>query len=190
MIVNRTFAQQYLADRDPLGRMFRYGENKTPYVVVGIVADTKNMSIGEDDQPQLYEDLARIDDDRTRVEFVVRSSTPPGTQLQAVRAALRRAEPNAGLEVATLYSSIGLAFLPSQVGAALLGGIGALGLVLATIGLYGVIAYSVSRRTREIGRASGVGRGSPRHRLHGTEECGKADIDRRGYRPALRLLPG
>jgi putative ABC transport system permease protein len=151
VIVNRTFTQQYLADRDPLGRMFRYGENKTPYVVVGIVAGTKNMSIGEDDQPQLYEDLARIDDDRTRVEFVVRSTTPPGTQLQAVRAALRRAEPNAGLEVATLYSSIGLAFLPSQVGAALLGGIGVLGLVLATIGLYGVMVYSVSRRTREIG---------------------------------------
>jgi predicted permease len=151
VIVNRIFAQRYLADRDPLGRMFRYGENKTPYVVVAIVDGTKNISIGEDPQPQLYEDLARSDNDRTRIEFVVGSATPPGTQLQAVRAALRRAEPNAGLEVETLYSSIGLAFLPSQAGAALLGGIGVLGLMLATIGLYGVMVYSVSRRTREIG---------------------------------------
>jgi len=150
-IVNRTFAQRYLMDRDPLGRVFRYGEAKTPYMVVGIVGGTKNLSIGEEDQPQLYEDLARIDNDRARVQFVVSSSTPPGMQLQAVRAALRRAEPNAGLEVATLYSSIGLAFLPSQVGAALLGGIGVLGLMLATMGLYGVMVYSVSRRTREIG---------------------------------------
>jgi predicted permease len=151
VIVNRTFAQRYLADRDPLGRTFLWGDNKEIYAVVGLVDATKNFSIGEDDQPQLYEDLARIDNDRTRVEFVVRSATPPATQLQAVRAALRRLEPNAGLEVATLYSSIGLAFLPSQVGAALLGGIGVLGLMLATIGLYGVMVYSVSRRTREIG---------------------------------------
>ncbi|MGD0365030.1 MAG: ABC transporter permease [Bryobacteraceae bacterium] len=151
VIVNRTFAQRYLADRDPLGRLFRYGEDRVPYRVVGIVDPTKNLSIGEEPQPQLYEDLSRIDNDRTRLEFVVRSSTPPATELRAVRATLRRAEPDAGLEVATLYSSIGLAFLPSQVGAALLGGVGVLGLLLATIGLYGVMVYSVSCRTREIG---------------------------------------
>ncbi|MGO4883701.1 MAG: ABC transporter permease [Bryobacteraceae bacterium] len=151
VIVNRAFAQRYLADRDPLGRTFLWGEKKAPHTIVGIVDGTKNLSIGEDDQPQLYEDLARIDDDRGRLGFVLRSATPPATQLQAVRAALRRVEPNAGLQVATLYSSIGLAFLPSQMGAALLGGIGVLGLILATVGLYGAMVYAVSRRTREIG---------------------------------------
>jgi predicted permease len=151
VVVNRVFAERYLAGRDPLGRSFLWGFNKTPSLIVGIVEGTKTMSLGEDDRPQIYEDLSRIDNDRTRLQFVLRSATPPATQLQAVRAALRRVEPNAGLEVETLYSSIGLAFLPSQVGAVLLGGIGVLGLMLATIGLYGVMVYSVGRRTREIG---------------------------------------
>jgi hypothetical protein len=151
VIVNRAFAERYLTDRDPLGRSFFWGSNKLPSLIVGIVEGTKTLSIGEDARPQVYEDLSMIDNDRTRLQFVLRSATPPATQLRAVHAALRRVDPNAGLEVATLYSSIGLAFLPSQVGAALLGGIGVLGLMLATIGLYGVMVYSVSRRTREIG---------------------------------------
>jgi hypothetical protein len=151
VIVNRAFAERYLADRDPLGRSFLWGFNKTPSLIVGIVEGTKTLSIGEDSRPQVYEDLSRIDNDRTRVQFVLRSATPPVTQLRAVHAALRRVNPNAGLQVETLYSSLGLAFLPSQVGAVLLGGIGVLGLMLATIGLYGVMVYSVSRRTREIG---------------------------------------
>jgi len=63
----------------------------------------------------------------------------------------------AAAEVETMYSSIGLAFLPGQVGAVLLGSIGMLGLVLATVGLYGVMGYSVVRRTRKIGIRIAIG---------------------------------
>lgn len=155
VVINDTFAKRYLANRNPIDTVFLLGDGR--YRVIGLVSATKNLTIGEDDKPQLYESLRRIDNDRTRIQFVLRSQTPPVTQLQPVREALRRIEPRAGVEVTTLYSSIGLAFLPSQVGGALLGTIGLLGLLLAVIGLYGVIAFSVARRTREIGVRIAIG---------------------------------
>jgi len=157
VIVNKTFVDRYLGGRTPIGATFRWVEAKATYQIVGVVPGTKNMTIGEDDWPQLYQPLLQIDNARTRVQFVLRSATLAGTQLSAVRQALRRIEPAAGVEVATLYSSIGLAFLPSQIGAVLMGSVGLLGLLLAAVGLNGVMAYSVVRRTREIGVRIAVG---------------------------------
>jgi predicted permease len=157
-IVNRAFVAQYLGNRRPLGTVFLWGaDGKTPYRIIGVAEGTKTLTIGEDPQPQLYEPLAQIANDRQGIEFVMRSAIPPGQQLEAVRRTLHRIEPMAGAQVDTMYSSIGLAFLPSQVGALLMGSTGILGLLLATVGLYGVMAYSVARRTREIGVRIAIG---------------------------------
>ena len=106
--------------------------------------------------------MAQIENgDRRKLEFVVRSAIPPLEQLNAVRETLRRVEPGAGLEVSTLYSSIGFAILPSQIGAVLMGAIGLLGLALASVGLYGTMAYSIARRTHEIGVRMALGADHP-----------------------------
>jgi len=158
VIVNRAFVARYLGNRQPLGTVFLWGaDGKTPYRIVGVAEGTKTLTIGEEPQPQFYEPLAQIVNDRQGIEFVMRSAIPPALQLEAVRRTLHRIEPMAGAQVDTMYSSIGLAFLPSQVGALLMGSTGILGLLLATIGLYGVMAYSVARRTREIGVRIAIG---------------------------------
>jgi predicted permease len=157
VIVNDVFVRRYLGGRDPVGATLIWGPGRAPHTIVGVVRVTKNMTIGEDPRPQLYEPLAQIRNDRTRIQFVVRSELPPAGQLVAVRQALRQAEPSAGLEVETMFAGIGFAFLPSQVGAVLMGSVGALALLLALIGLYGVLAYSITRRTREIGIRIAVG---------------------------------
>ena len=175
VVVNETFVRRYIRDRDPVGVAFEWHDARQRFVIVGVVADTKNLTIGEDDRPQMYQPLAQIANDRSRIQFVLRSALPPATQLEAVRLSLRRVEPAAGIEVETMYSSIGLAFLPSQIGALLMGGIGLLGLMLAAIGLYGVMGYSVSQRTREIGIRMAIG-------------AGRSEVSRMVLGDAVRLL--
>jgi predicted permease len=79
VVVNPVFVSRYLGGRQPLGTVFQWGpEGKTPYRIVGVAAGTKTLTLGEDPQPQLYEPLAQIDNDRPGMEFVVRSAIPPG----------------------------------------------------------------------------------------------------------------
>jgi len=170
VIVSTGFVKQYLQVQPAaaVDQTFYWGEpvrtatgaqpsQRRAFRIIGVAANTKNMTIGESESPQLYEFLPTIRDVRDRLRFVVKSATPPATQLKAVDEALRRVEPNAGIETRTMFASIGFAFLPSQIGAAVLGSMGVLGLLLAMIGLYGVMAYSVARRTPEIGVRMAIG---------------------------------
>jgi hypothetical protein len=162
VLVNPTFVKRFLRGRDPVGTIFRRVPMSPQFRIIGVVGGTKTMTIGEEQKPQLYELLENyykvVGNDAARnVRLVIRSAVPPANQLNAIRDALRRVDPDAGLDVATVYSSIGLAFLPSQVGAVLMGSIGLLGLLLAAIGLYGSMVYAVTRRTREIGVRVAVG---------------------------------
>jgi putative ABC transport system permease protein len=153
-IVNEEFVRRYMRDVDPVGHhLMLPGGPETTYdaEIVGVVANSKHRMIGEDQQAAVYESFLQRGNRDRLVHVIVRAApgaTPPVRDVQRVLEAM---DSSAAVNVQAMRSTLAFAFMPSQVGAALLGVLGVLGLVLAVAGLYAMVAYSVGRRTAEIG---------------------------------------
>jgi ABC-type antimicrobial peptide transport system permease subunit len=119
--------------------------------IVGVAANAKYFTLGEDNPMAFYEAYDQWNGSDPNLHFLVRSAVPPRDLARTIDRALTELDPSASVETRPMRSALGLAMLPSQVGAILLGSMGMLGLVLAAVGLYGSLLYAVSRRVREIG---------------------------------------
>jgi predicted permease len=160
-IVNQTFARQFLNGANPVGQRLWIeaapGSPDTLYEIVGLVGDTKYADLREDWRPIVYYAAAQDDGAGPGGTFLIRSRLPQRDVVAAVKRTLNEINPAISVNFEGLKPMIDATILPERLIATLSGFFGLLALLLACIGVYGILSYGVASRTTELGIRMALG---------------------------------